>query len=211
MAKYLLFSCVLTACCESHSMERDGEADRIEEPDFVDQEQDGNDRDVEGEEDCAEIPSVCGDGVHDPGEECDDGNDFPGDGCEADCTFTCEVSTQALDCDDALACTEDLCDGATYTCSNPVRAGYCLIGGVCYADGDDNPLDQCQECMSGTDQTGWTDKAWGKLGADVRITDNSSYSGWPDIVFTGSEYGVAWSDHRDGDSEIYFARIGCMP
>ena len=28
----------------------------------------------------------CGDGVLDPGEECDDGNNDDGDGCDADCT-----------------------------------------------------------------------------------------------------------------------------
>jgi cysteine-rich repeat protein len=28
---------------------------------------------------------LCGNGVPDPGEECDDGNDFPGDGCQPDC------------------------------------------------------------------------------------------------------------------------------
>ena len=32
-----------------------------------------------------ELPS-CGDGVLDPGEECDDGNNDDGDGCAADCT-----------------------------------------------------------------------------------------------------------------------------
>jgi cysteine-rich repeat protein len=31
---------------------------------------------------------VCGDGVLDPGEACDDANDQPGDGCELDCTAT---------------------------------------------------------------------------------------------------------------------------
>ncbi|MCA9607106.1 MAG: VCBS repeat-containing protein [Myxococcales bacterium] len=32
--------------------------------------------------------SRCGDGVVDPGEECDDGNDVAGDGCEPDCRVT---------------------------------------------------------------------------------------------------------------------------
>lgn len=32
--------------------------------------------------------AVCGDGVVDPGESCDDGNGEDGDGCEADCTWT---------------------------------------------------------------------------------------------------------------------------
>ncbi len=31
----------------------------------------------------------CGDGVVDPGEECDDGNNVDGDGCSADCEFGC--------------------------------------------------------------------------------------------------------------------------
>jgi len=32
----------------------------------------------------------CGDGVLDPGEECDDGNVVAGDGCSADCVVECE-------------------------------------------------------------------------------------------------------------------------
>ena len=35
---------------------------------------------------------VCGNGVPDPGEECDDGNTTPGDGCEPDCTRTIILS-----------------------------------------------------------------------------------------------------------------------
>ncbi len=33
-----------------------------------------------------EIPAECGDGMLDPGEECDDGNNVGGDGCRPDCT-----------------------------------------------------------------------------------------------------------------------------
>ncbi len=32
--------------------------------------------------------AVCGDGIVEPGEQCDDGNTTPGDGCEIDCTPT---------------------------------------------------------------------------------------------------------------------------
>lgn len=42
---------------------------------------------------------ACGNGVEEPGEECDDGNDFEGDGCRADCAATqCDAfdSTYAL-------------------------------------------------------------------------------------------------------------------
>jgi cysteine-rich repeat protein len=35
--------------------------------------------------------TVCGDGILDPGEECDDGNNVDGDGCAADCTIEQDV------------------------------------------------------------------------------------------------------------------------
>ncbi len=48
------------------------------------------------------------------------------------------------------------------------------------------------------------------LADGLRVTDlpaagveNASFT------WTGYEYAVAWTDHRDGDSEIYFARVGC--
>lgn len=37
-------------------------------------------------------PSVCGDGVMEDLEECDDGNEVSGDGCEVDCTITFDTS-----------------------------------------------------------------------------------------------------------------------
>jgi cysteine-rich repeat protein len=57
--------------------------------------------------------AVCGDGVPEPGELCDDGNTNDTDGCRADCTYTC---TQSSDCDDASPCTSDVCDEGTHTC-----------------------------------------------------------------------------------------------
>ena len=49
-----------------------------------------------------------------------------------------------------------------------------------------------------------------KIGDDVRITDAIDNSTYPSLVWNGkkSEYGVCWSDYRDGNDEIYFARIG---
>ncbi|HUT51877.1 MAG TPA: MopE-related protein [bacterium] len=49
-----------------------------------------------------------------------------------------------------------------------------------------------------------------KLGSDIRITSDASYSEIPSLVWTGSEHGVSWLDSRDGNIEIYFARIGLI-
>ncbi|HEV8701600.1 MAG TPA: putative metal-binding motif-containing protein [Candidatus Polarisedimenticolia bacterium] len=46
-----------------------------------------------------------------------------------------------------------------------------------------------------------------KIGADIRVTNDTSQSIEPSLVWTGSEFGVAWSDFRDGNDEIYFAHL----
>ncbi len=48
-------------------------------------------------------PAVCGNGIVESGEICDDGNPKSGDGCEADCTYSCDADNQ---CNDG-----DSCDG----------------------------------------------------------------------------------------------------
>jgi cysteine-rich repeat protein len=37
--------------------------------------------------DCSRVDDVCGDGIRECGEQCDDGNTTSGDGCNADCTL----------------------------------------------------------------------------------------------------------------------------
>ncbi len=68
--------------------------------------------------------AVCGNGIVEPGEQCDDGNTTNGDGCDATChvepCYTCSgmssVCTPVADgtaCDDGLFCDgTDTCDGA---------------------------------------------------------------------------------------------------
>jgi hypothetical protein len=49
-----------------------------------------------------------------------------------------------------------------------------------------------------------------KTGSDVRITSDSANSRYPSLVWTGMDYGVAWWDNRDGNAEIYFARLDSL-
>jgi hypothetical protein len=46
-----------------------------------------------------------------------------------------------------------------------------------------------------------------KLGTEQRVSDSASIVYSPRLVWTGTEYGVAWDDRRHGDAEIYFTRI----
>ncbi|MBN1773506.1 MAG: hypothetical protein JXB32_19750, partial [Deltaproteobacteria bacterium] len=70
--------------------------------------------------------SSCGDGWvdGDRGEECDDANTTAGDGCEADCTWSCETNA---DCDDLDVCSgTETCNTGTHVC----RAGTPLADGT---------------------------------------------------------------------------------
>lgn len=59
---------------------------------------------------------VCGNGTPEPGEECDDSNTTDDDGCDSDCTFTCETEEE---CQNGDACDgAEVCDTITHTCSD---------------------------------------------------------------------------------------------
>ncbi len=48
------------------------------------------------------------------------------------------------------------------------------------------------------------------LGGELRVTNNAADSAWPDLAWNdaANEWAVVWHDGRDGNLEIYFARIG---
>ncbi len=83
------------------------------------------------------------------GTSCDDGEACThSDACKAG-----QCRGVAYGCDDLLACTDDAClgDGA---CSHTVEAGFCLIAGVCRANGDESG--PCLYCNPTLNQTAWT-------------------------------------------------------
>jgi fibronectin type 3 domain-containing protein len=51
------------------------------------------------------------------------------------------------------------------------------------------------------------DTSGNRLSGEIQITSDASISDSSSLVWTGSEYGVAWTDNRLGNPEIYFAKI----
>jgi cysteine-rich repeat protein len=112
---------------------------------------------------------TCGDGVTNPGEECDDANPDDGDGCDSNCTFTgcgngivtagencddggttagdccdaaCQLEPAGSSCDDGDACTRpDECDGAGLCAGDFSPAGACKAPGRSLLTIRKGPLD----------------------------------------------------------------------
>ena len=51
------------------------------------------------------------------------------------------------------------------------------------------------------------DPSGAKIGADVRVTQVNSNKNGVRVAWNGAEYALVWSDERDGNPEIYFARL----
>ena len=45
------------------------------------------------------------------------------------------------------------------------------------------------------------------IAGDVRVTTDEAFSATPSLAWTGDELAMAWSDDRDGNNEIYYARV----
>ncbi|MDF2379234.1 MAG: DUF4215 domain-containing protein [Candidatus Gracilibacteria bacterium] len=93
----------------------------------------------------AGAPPVCGNGVVELPEECDDGGRFPGDGCD----FFCQVEFGASGgiCGDGTVDVGEFCDDGNTVAGDGCSAA-CVVEVVVAACGDGN-LDGSEECDDG--------------------------------------------------------------
>ncbi len=88
------------------------------------------------------------------------------DGVECDDDLFCNVGETCTggvcsgggerDCEDGLSCTTDFCDEDADTCVSELDPGNCLINDECYAEGEYNPENDCEECDTGISTGDWS-------------------------------------------------------
>ncbi|MDQ3335644.1 MAG: OmpA family protein [Myxococcota bacterium] len=93
-------------------------------------------------------PPACGNGVPDPGELCDDGNQIPNDGCENNCK-----KSNGQTCSGDEECDSEICNGGVCQPANQCGNGELEGTEVC-DDGNQIPNDGCENnCKKSDGQT----------------------------------------------------------
>ncbi|MBX7193123.1 MAG: thrombospondin type 3 repeat-containing protein [Sandaracinaceae bacterium] len=122
----------------------------------------------------------CGNAAMDAGEECDDGNGTSGDGCDPDCTYSCE---SAAECDDSDVCTgTESCALATHTCTT-TGALDCDDTSACTTDACDRVLG-CQSALIDADHDGHAPSSLGACGTDCDDTSSRVSPDDPEVCNT---------------------------
>ena len=110
--------------------------------------------------DCA---SVCGNGIREGTEKCDDGGKTSGDGCSSSCVieagYTCNTATPNVctkSCSPSCSgkeCGSDGCDGSCGSCTNAHGTTSCSAAGICqpvcssgYTNCDGDRTNGCETC-----------------------------------------------------------------
>lgn len=75
---------------------------------------------------CCTLSAVCGNGVPEGNEECDDGNIGSGDGCSANCLYDDTLVAATYFCGDGILSTPEVCDDAN-TVSGDGCSSFCVL------------------------------------------------------------------------------------
>ncbi len=73
------------------------------------------------------------------------------------CCDGCDAIKEGQPCEGAeLECADNLCRAGS--CAQEIKAGFCLIDGVCYSDSENNPEEPCQFCDTVFSNQSWRNK-----------------------------------------------------
>ncbi len=103
-----------------------------------------------------------------------------GDSCTTPDTCANKVCVPGAikSCDDGNVCTTDTCTAATGDCRSTLKAGFCQIEGVCYAEGVKESGNDCRVCDPGTNPADWTEVDAGTTcGTSTRCAPSSCQGG----------------------------------
>ncbi len=117
--------------------------------------------------------SYCGDGIPDPGEECDDGAYVPGDGCEADCTFSCGSTLKPKPC--GSFCFPASC--STLHVCTPGTPKSCTASDACHKSTCDDSSSSCKSTLIDGDGDGHAASSLGVCGDDCDDSDANVFKG----------------------------------
>ncbi len=131
--------------------------------------------------------SLCGNGVLEPGEICDDGNQVSGDGCSAECRTDVDAGTVIVDAGMVIECGAGTCTAGACE-SARCEDGACVVESICGPD---------EECCGGTcvaagcdDENPCTADSCGQFGcehapADGAACDDGDYCNGTDMCVNG--------------------------
>jgi hypothetical protein len=112
---------------------------------------------------------------------------------------------------DSLSCTLDVCKAGS--CSHPLGAGSCLIGGTCYSDGAANPAAACQQCRTGNSTGAWSARpdGTGCPGDAYPCTSDQCQGGACVHPLLGNRCLIGGTCYNSGDLKPGSDCTGCVP
>jgi cysteine-rich repeat protein len=151
-----------------------------------------------------DVPATCGNGVVDPGEECDDGNRMNGDECDWACHSGPGESPGLGPHDPAVTGFDAGADILPVETTEPISDG----SNATLVWGETNYATVVGSAMGGvvTDPTTFirfgTDGR--RIGTEWRYLDDVSPQGYMDLVWNGDGYGLAWCAD---DASLWFVEL----
>ena len=105
------------------------------------------------------------------GESETDGSTTGGNATGGNATGGSGGTSDELDCDDGLACTQDY-ETTSGTCLNLIAEATCRIGDKCFESGDENPDNPCESCDPDEADDGWTPRENGTACGHCQTCDS---------------------------------------